>query len=287
LLRGDVIGESAVFSPKRRTTVLCKTFCEFYVLPIREIVAVLESAYPTTWITRWNDIVHDLKVSNKHHGAKYVRSVDFDLMRDDYAAASSPKAEERVMSDQLALSNSSNGDTAAMMDENGDTALIPNGVQAAPANVVPEASASSHIKKKKSMSIPFIGRRSSLSRNDQIITMAKRREQDHTYVTHDLGMAGPNLAPPSGHDHGSLSDDIGDIVPGIEHPDEAAVELAVQSRRSLEALDENEAVEVPGDGLLAPGQGSSKHPDVQPSVQVELSHIEQMEDDLDQVLSEM
>merc|ERR1719361_956818 len=40
LRRGDVVGEAAVFSPKRRFTVSCATFCEFYILNIRDVIGV-------------------------------------------------------------------------------------------------------------------------------------------------------------------------------------------------------------------------------------------------------
>lgn len=172
--RGDVIGESAVFSPKRKTTVLCTTFCEFYVLPIREIVAVMEHEYPTTWNKRWSDIVHDLKVSNKQHGEKYVRSVDFKVM----SQVDSAMPQERAMKQQIGLNSSANGATGTMMDgaENGDTALIPNGVQENAINSeaspsTPDVAGPPTTKKKTSINIPFLTRRSSLSRNDQIITM--------------------------------------------------------------------------------------------------------------------
>ena len=40
LYRGDVIGEHCVYSPKRKSTVTCRTFSEFYILPISEIIGV-------------------------------------------------------------------------------------------------------------------------------------------------------------------------------------------------------------------------------------------------------
>ena len=52
IARGDVVGEHAFFSPKRRHSVTCSTFSEFYILPIQEVVAVLQTEYPTTWVKR-------------------------------------------------------------------------------------------------------------------------------------------------------------------------------------------------------------------------------------------
>lgn len=105
-------------------------------------------------------------------------------------------------------------------------------------------------------------------------------------MTHDLGVHTCKKSHPTADSLVSMSDEIGDIVPGIEHPDEDVIEMAVKSKRNLLAgVDED--MEMPGGGMLSPGMDSSKHPDVQPSVQVELSQMDQMEDDLDQVLSDL
>jgi len=75
--RGDVIGENAVLSPKRKTTVVCDTFSEFYILGVQDIIAALTNEYPQTWPKRWSKMVKRLKEANK--GRKHVvRNVDFD-----------------------------------------------------------------------------------------------------------------------------------------------------------------------------------------------------------------
>ena len=118
-------------------------------------------------------------------------------------------------------------------------------------------------------------------------------------MTHALGVA----ASAGSMQHISVasmsdSDHIGDIVPGIE-VDEAAVEEALAKRsRNSNLTNMTTDVEIPPGGLGVPGSGSGKernnmgtmivhHPDTGPSVQVELSQVAEVEDDLDQVLMDM
>ncbi len=70
LKRGDVIGETSMFSPNRKYTVQslqCITFSEFYVLSVQDIVAILQTEYPTTWTKRWRKKVKSLKISIKNN----------------------------------------------------------------------------------------------------------------------------------------------------------------------------------------------------------------------------
>ena len=110
----------------------------------------------------------------KQNPAKYVRSVDFDLVRNmghsAVRTASSMEPTEQAMAEQMALGH-------PLMDG----AAIPNGVQSTSdesaerelveASPSVEAPPQTPEKKKRTKSIPFIGRRSSLSRNDNIIMM--------------------------------------------------------------------------------------------------------------------
>eukprot|EP01084_Bolivina_argentea_P302102 521403_1 len=76
LKRGDVIGERSMVSPKRKFSVQCSTFSEFYVLSVQDIVSILQTEYPTTWTKRWRNMVKQLKLSlNKNK--KYIRTVNF------------------------------------------------------------------------------------------------------------------------------------------------------------------------------------------------------------------
>jgi len=102
--------------------------------------------------------------------------------------------------------------------------------------------------------------------------MAKRRELDHTYITHDLPAEETNAIKPRHIPMGSvsLSNDICDIVPGIE-VDEEKVEMEV--RRMSERAGA-------GGGLLVPGA----HQGTQQSAQIELSQVNDLEQDLDEVL---
>ena len=82
LQRGDVIGERSIISPKRKTTVICDTFSEFYILSVQDIVTILQTEYPTTWSKRWRKIVKQLKESIKRDRKK-IRTVDFDKHKSD------------------------------------------------------------------------------------------------------------------------------------------------------------------------------------------------------------
>jgi len=75
--RGDVFGENAIFSQKRKRTVVCSTFSEFWILPIREMAQLLMIEYPATFARRWKVMVRDLVASNERFGRHYVRSVQF------------------------------------------------------------------------------------------------------------------------------------------------------------------------------------------------------------------
>ena len=57
IARGDVVGEKAFFSPKRKFTVTCSTYSEFYILPIQEVIALLQIEYPATWMKRYVSMV--------------------------------------------------------------------------------------------------------------------------------------------------------------------------------------------------------------------------------------
>lgn len=82
LKRGDVIGERSIISPKRKSTVICDTFSEFYILSVQDIVTILQTEYPTTWTKRWRKIVKELKESMKRN-KKQIRTVDFDKHKTD------------------------------------------------------------------------------------------------------------------------------------------------------------------------------------------------------------
>jgi len=82
LKRGDVIGERAIISPKRKNTVICSTFSEFYILSVQDIITILQTEYPTTWTKRWRKMVKELKESMKID-KKRIRSVDFDKHKSD------------------------------------------------------------------------------------------------------------------------------------------------------------------------------------------------------------
>eukprot|EP01084_Bolivina_argentea_P302099 521400_1 len=75
LKRGDVIGERSMVSPKRKFSVQCSTFSEFYVLSVQDIVSILQTEYPTTWTKRWRNMVKKLKLSLKKN-KKYIPSVN-------------------------------------------------------------------------------------------------------------------------------------------------------------------------------------------------------------------
>ena len=49
LKRGSVCGELALIYPKRKKTVTCRTWSEFHVLAVEDIIYVLQSEYPATW----------------------------------------------------------------------------------------------------------------------------------------------------------------------------------------------------------------------------------------------
>lgn len=49
LKRGSVCGENALICSKRKTTIKCQTWSEFYVLAVNDIVFVLQSEFPATW----------------------------------------------------------------------------------------------------------------------------------------------------------------------------------------------------------------------------------------------
>ena len=84
LYRGDVIGENCIVSPKRKYTVTCSTFSEFYILPISEIIGVLQTEYPTTWTRRWKNVVNDLKASDRRHGPKWIRTLNFNESKEGH-----------------------------------------------------------------------------------------------------------------------------------------------------------------------------------------------------------
>jgi len=101
--------------------------------------------------------------------------------------------------------------------------------------------------------------------------MAKRRELDHTYITHDLAAEKTTAIQPQHIRMGSvsLSNDICDIVPGIE-VDEEKVKMEVRRMSGAGT----------GGGLLVPGA----HQGTQQSAQIELSQVNDLEQDLDEVL---
>eukprot|EP01084_Bolivina_argentea_P302100 521401_1 len=75
LKRGDVIGERSMVSPKRKFSVQCSTFSEFYVLSVQDIVSILQTEYPTTWTKRWRNMIKQLK-SSINKNKKYIRTVN-------------------------------------------------------------------------------------------------------------------------------------------------------------------------------------------------------------------
>merc|ERR1719295_1183284 len=264
LTRGHVVGESACLSPKRKYTVRCTTFCEFYILPVREVVDVLQLEYPKTWKTRWETLLYDLRVSNERRGPMDLRSVNFERTGDD------EDDHNRIPSSSGPI-----GVDGALIDgaSNGTTADIANGVQQTTNNgaespTTPPALDDVNMKKKWVPNIPILHRKSSLSRHLDIVTMAKRREQDQTYMTHDLGAEKGSTIKPVHIRMGSvsLSNDICDIVPGIE-VDEEKVEMEVRRMSAAPG----------GGGLLVPGASSNgassnglngAHPSGQPSAQI-------------------
>lgn len=51
--RGDVVGQQSIYSPKRKYTVRCNTFSEFYILSVQEVIALMQSEYPSSWDRRY------------------------------------------------------------------------------------------------------------------------------------------------------------------------------------------------------------------------------------------
>eukprot|EP01083_Nonionella_stella_P217282 780205_1 len=57
LERGHVFGEDAFVSPKRSTSVSCQTWCEFYVIPIADVIHILQNEYPKTYLKKVKKII--------------------------------------------------------------------------------------------------------------------------------------------------------------------------------------------------------------------------------------
>eukprot|EP01083_Nonionella_stella_P290192 987500_1 len=59
--RGDVVGEYALVLKKRESTLVCETWCEFYVLDVADIKEVLEQHYQNIWNKKWQNICKFIK----------------------------------------------------------------------------------------------------------------------------------------------------------------------------------------------------------------------------------
>ena len=81
LSRGDVIGADCIVSPRRKSSVRCETFGEFYVLPISDVIAVLQMEYPVTWTRRWMNVVNDFNAALRLNGEQWIRIVVLDDKR--------------------------------------------------------------------------------------------------------------------------------------------------------------------------------------------------------------
>eukprot|EP01084_Bolivina_argentea_P255388 429532_1 len=65
LKRGHVFGEYAFISPKRKISVECNTWSEFYILQINDILNILKHEYPSTWINKWK-IMRKIVIKNNY-----------------------------------------------------------------------------------------------------------------------------------------------------------------------------------------------------------------------------
>ena len=106
LRRGNVFGELALISPKRKTTVTCQTFSEFYVLSISDIVDILQREYPKNYLKKWQKMVNTIK-DNK---SNKIRKVDFNKYRHDHDDM-----------DQEDINNSDRNDNGLIAFLNGST----------------------------------------------------------------------------------------------------------------------------------------------------------------------
>merc|ERR1719242_470904 len=127
----------------------------------------------------------------KENGAKYVRSVDFDKnigkLNINVTKARKGSSIEEQMADQIAghvrTKDGSNQIGQDSEELDGVTGNSPSGNSEE--DLPPETPSVG--KKKRTRSVPFIGRRTSVDRDADIIKMAEKRKIKQTFVTHDLG----------------------------------------------------------------------------------------------------
>ena len=77
LKRGHVFGEYSILSPKRKVSVECSTWSEFYILKVNDILNILKNEYPSTWINKWKTIrkvvSNNNYVTNKRFKIRKIR----------------------------------------------------------------------------------------------------------------------------------------------------------------------------------------------------------------------
>eukprot|EP01083_Nonionella_stella_P131742 400458_1 len=61
--RGDVCGEYSLFLKRRSSTVICDTWCEFYVIDLSDIKDALRQHYESNWQNKWDKMLKFVKKS--------------------------------------------------------------------------------------------------------------------------------------------------------------------------------------------------------------------------------
>ena len=83
LNRGDVFGEDCIINPFRDGCVECNTWCEFYVIDIKDIQEVLQMHYPNLFIKIWKNIKLCIKSSRVRDNSSTIQrpyfSIDLDM----------------------------------------------------------------------------------------------------------------------------------------------------------------------------------------------------------------
>eukprot|EP01083_Nonionella_stella_P129893 394146_1 len=114
--RGHIIGETACISPKRKVTVTCDTFSEFYVICVQDIISILQNEYPNTWVKRWKKIVKNIKSKGK----KYCRFVDFNKHKKKPRASNTKRSLQQWLSAGSTINTTHNKQKSVQLNAFGE-----------------------------------------------------------------------------------------------------------------------------------------------------------------------
>eukprot|EP01083_Nonionella_stella_P217283 780208_1 len=82
-VRGHVCGEDAFIRPKRHTSVTCETWCEFYVIPIVDVIDILQHEYPYSYLKKVRNIMDAVRLKVRQPKIVFKRYKQ-DMMHQTY-----------------------------------------------------------------------------------------------------------------------------------------------------------------------------------------------------------